>query len=62
VSGSPDGSEFPSLPPNEREWIDKNVIALRDVLANPEVRARIRELLDAPTIRQGTDDAHSETN
>lgn len=46
------------LPPNVQEWIDKNVIQLRDVLANPETRARLLALLDEPTTRLGTDDEY----
>jgi hypothetical protein len=44
------------LPPDVQDWIDKRVIQLRDTLDNPEVRARILELLHEPTIRLGTDD------
>jgi hypothetical protein len=41
------GREWKSdaLPPDEREWIAKTAVRLRDALTNPEVRTRVVDLL-----------------
>jgi len=45
------------LPPDDlREWIAKTAIELRDVLANPQVRTRVVELLDGDTQGRGSDE------
>jgi hypothetical protein len=46
------------LPPNEEReaWIKRNVIRLRDALAQPDARKRILELLDGDQPHRADDE------
>jgi hypothetical protein len=51
-----------SLPPDEvREWIDRTANLLGTVLANPQVRTRVVELLGGDAQGKGCVDETSET-
>ena len=49
-------SSVPLPPDDVREWITKTANELRDVLANPQVRTRVVELLNGDTRDRGSDD------